>query len=272
MGSFGQHTQNDEMIRVAIIDGCEKTVKSLLRIVNNYFGDKEHSVSVFSSPMEFISETVYSSPPPPNLGKETEGSNGEVLLRKKYAFYDIVFLEADFPHLDGFAAAKKLKDTDDGYFLIMMNATDKYAVDAYSVEAKDYLLKPINPQRTEESLCRAENYLKANAHTKRITINVDGVLHRVSLNKIKYIEVNGHFLKYHLTNEILISRGKLDEKEDELKNCGFFRIYKCYLVNLSYVDKVTVNSVYIGEEELLISRFRKKNFIPALKDHVPDII
>ena len=64
MGSFGQHTQNDEMIRVAIIDGCEKTVKSLLRIVNNYFGDKEHSVSVFSSPMEFISETVYSSPPP----------------------------------------------------------------------------------------------------------------------------------------------------------------------------------------------------------------
>lgn len=81
-----------------------------------------------------------------------------------------------------------------------------------------------------------------------------------------------HFLKYHLENEILISRGKLDEKEEELKNYGFFRIYKCYLVNLSYVDKVTVNSVFIGKEELLISRFRKKNFLAALKDHVSDFI
>ncbi len=193
-------------------------------------------------------------------------------MRKKYPFYDIVLLEAEFPHLDGFTAAKKLEETDDGYFLIMMNATAKYAVHAYSVEAKDYLLKPVDPIKAEESLRRAENYLKANVHTKRIIINEDGVLHRVSLDRIRYIEVNGHFLKYHLENEELISRGKLDEKEEELKNYGFFRIYKCYLVNLSYVDKVTVNSVFIGKEELLISRFRKKNFLAALKDHVSDFI
>ena len=52
------------MIKLAIIDGCEKNVDGLLRIVKNYFGDREHSVSVFSSAMEFISETVYSPPPP----------------------------------------------------------------------------------------------------------------------------------------------------------------------------------------------------------------
>lgn len=249
------------MIRIAIIDNDLKTVEGLKVVIYNYFGTAEHAISVFSSAIEFISDTIT---PVPAAKTDDE----TVLLQKTESFYDIVIMEADFPHFDGLAAAKKLNETDDGHFLIIMSKTDKYALAAYSVEARDYLLKPVSSRRLETSLKRAEAFIESRKDKKKMLVTVDGILRRISLDKLKYIEVNGHFLKYHLIDETLVARGKLDDKEEELKGHGFYRIYKCYLVNMNYVDKVSLNSVFIGGEELLISRFRKKEFIAAFKDYI----
>ena len=79
------------MIKLAIIDGCEKNVDGLLRIVKNYFGDREHSVSVFSSAMVFNSQTVYPPPPPRILIINPRGITGRFYCVKNTLFTILCF-------------------------------------------------------------------------------------------------------------------------------------------------------------------------------------
>ncbi len=73
---------------------------------------------------------------------------------------DLLFLDIRMPELDGFEVLKKLK-TDKPPVVVFTTAYDNYALKAFEANAVDYLLKPIDKQRLEESVKRAEQLSKA---------------------------------------------------------------------------------------------------------------
>lgn len=66
--------------------------------------------------------------------------------------YSVVFLDIDMPGLQGIDLAKQLRDRGNTPAIIFTTAHEEFAVEAFSVNALDYLLKPINPKRLEQSL------------------------------------------------------------------------------------------------------------------------
>lgn len=66
--------------------------------------------------------------------------------------YSVVFLDIDMPGVKGIDLARQIKERENAPAVIFITAHEEYAVDAFNVNALDYLLKPINPKRLEQAL------------------------------------------------------------------------------------------------------------------------
>lgn len=86
----------------------------------------------------------------------------------------------------------------------------------------------------------------------------------MELSDIYYIESEGHNLIYHTENGIFTSSGTMKSAESTLADMNFSRINKCYLINLEHVDGIKEKYAVIGDEQLLISRPRMKQFMQEL--------
>lgn len=178
---------------------------------------------------------------------------------------DMVFMDIELPFIDGMEAARRLRSIDRQVILIFVTNMARYAVKGYEVDALDYLVKPIYYGDFELKLRRAV-MRRSEALESIVVVRQSGFL-RLKLQEIRYIEVRGHTLIYHMEAESIKGSGTLLETEEKLKDKGFLRCNKCYLVNQRHIMAVRGYTLVItGGEELQISRPRKKNFMSELAE------
>ena len=70
---------------------------------------------------------------------------------------DLVFLDVQMPGLTGFEVARRLVDAEAGAQIVFVTAFDQHAIEAFEVNAVDYLLKPVEPERLAEMLVGSPN-------------------------------------------------------------------------------------------------------------------
>ena len=159
---------------------------------------------------------------------------------------DLLFLDIQMPGKTGFQLLEML---DSVPLVVFTTAYDEFALKAFEVNALDYLLKPIHPERLSETV------LKLSEKERAKTIAVHGPekklgLHDqvfvkdgdrcwfVSLSNVRLFESDGNYIKvYFDTNRPMIhkSLNALDEKLDER---AFFRASRKHIVNLSWVEGI----------------------------------
>ncbi len=83
------------------------------------------------------------------------------------------------------------------------------------------------------------------------------------MNRITYIEVANHDILLHTPAETYRHWGSLKEYEEKLAPVHFVRCNTCYLVNLKYVRCIQASTVQVGEDELTVSRSKRKDFLTA---------
>jgi len=231
-----------QMIKIAIVEDNKIASDTLLEYLNIYSeksGETFESI-VFRDAISFL--TGYKS------------------------VYDIVFMDIELPHLDGMAAAAKLRQVDKKILLIFVTNMAQFAVKGYEVDALDYIVKPVGYSNFELKLKKAVALVKSN--TDAITINKAGGLIRLPAREVKFIEASGHKIIYHTDADEVQGGGEsLSELEVKLRPYGFLRCNNCYLVNVRQIESVQgyVITMY-GGEEVQISRPRKKNFMTELAD------
>lgn len=208
------------------------------------------------------------------IGKETgtefavtHFSNGLEFTIKYNSNFDIVFMDIDMPKMNGLEAAKKLRQMDKNVVLIFITRLAQFAVNGYEVEALDYLIKPFNYYEFSHRMKRAISKVNTNIG-EIIGIGTKEGIKRIQVKEIRYIEVMAHKLNYHTTSGIYQTRGTLSNQEEFFRKYGFSRCNNSYLVNLKLVDLVTQNEVIMGEEKLLISRGRKKEFLADFSNYM----
>ena len=74
---------------------------------------------------------------------------------------DLVFLDVQMPGLTGFEVARRLVDAEAGAQIVFVTAFDQHAIEAFEVNAVDYLLKPVDPARLETAVQRARRRITA---------------------------------------------------------------------------------------------------------------
>ncbi len=198
-------------------------------------------------------------------------NDGEDIVESYKANFDIILLDIQMRFMDGMTAAEEIRKLDPEVVIIFITNLAQYAIRGYEVDALDYIMKPISyfafSQRLERAITRMKN--RAGHY---IIVNIKGGIQKLDIEKIYFIETQGHYLIFHTRNGEYTVHGTLKETEKTLEKYRYYRINRFYLVNLGFVDGIKGNFAIVNGTPLLISRARKNFFLNALNNYFSETI
>lgn len=189
--------------------------------------------------------------------------DGDEIVENYSAAYDMILLDIEMRFMDGMTAAGLIREKDPEVVIIFITNMAQYAIKGYTVNAMDYILKPLAYFSFSQRLDKAIERINKKVD-KFIAVSVKGGKVKLYLSDICYIESQGHRLIFHTKTEEYVTSATMKEMEEKLKDMNFFRCNKGCLLNLFYVDSVLDGCVIINGEKVIISRARKKEFTEAL--------
>lgn len=189
---------------------------------------------------------------------------------------DLLFLDIQMPELSGFDILKKMEELDQPLPLVVfVTAFDHYALKAFEVHALDYLLKPLDEVRLEETLVKVRGYIEqqedaqhkadlvklisevtgenseeilrqlaegkpltAREYSDVLAIKDGGEITRVKVRNIEWIDAAGDYMCVHEADKTHILRKTMKELEIELNPKTFIRIHRSAIVNINQVVKL----------------------------------
>lgn len=171
---------------------------------------------------------------------------------------DLIFIDIRMPGLTGLQFIESLSKKP---MVIFVTAYREFAVQGYSLEVIDYLLKPVPMERFLKACDRALQLHQLMTEPKKpveepdfFYINVDYSLVKIHYHNIAYIQGLKDYVKIKLfsTDKPIIPRSTVSGMEKLLPSSKFIRIHKSVIVSKSAVTAIRKNSVFIGDTEFSI--------------------
>lgn len=160
---------------------------------------------------------------------------------------DLLFLDIQMPGKTGFDLLEELEKAPN---VIFTTAYDEYALKAFQVNALDYLLKPIQPERLKEAVTKMvkiqqkEDAMDENSEKKKLGIN-DQVFVKdgercwfVRLKDIRLFESDGNYIKIYFENFKPMIHKSLNALDERLDDRAFFRASRKHIINLNWVESI----------------------------------
>jgi two-component system response regulator LytT len=167
-------------------------------------------------------------------------SAGEALALAESVRYDVVFLDIELPGMTGLEAARLVLNRREHPAVVFVTAHERYAVDAFAVEAFDYLVKPVEPERLArvvKRLARARNR-EGQPVEKIAVVSSRGAKTLLDYDAVHWIEADGDYSRVHTYDRAYLSTSSLRELEELLPSGRFARIHRSHVVNLAKVAAV----------------------------------
>ncbi len=180
---------------------------------------------------------------------------------------DLLFLDIQLPDMLGIDVAKRIRAIDDQVMIVFITMLTQYAIEGYSVGAFDYVLKPVRYDEFSAKLDRACRILSHRSSSMTIDVHTKEDIRRISVDDITYIEVSNHDVMIHTPQETYKQWGSLKTYEEMLGEVHFVRCNACYLVNLKYVKGIHGDLVLVHQDELTISKSKRKDFMAAVAQY-----
>jgi two-component system, LytTR family, response regulator len=203
------------------------------------------------------------------------GSNGREAIKKIRAEKpDLVFLDIQMPGFNGFDVVKALAN-EELPLIIFATAYDKYAIQAFEAHAFDYLLKPIDEERLEQSIIKVRKQIaehiaiEQNAKLIKLIRSLDtppeielseiitaselsakkqyethlnikdrGEISRIDVNTIEWIDAAGDYMCLHTKDKTHILRETMKNMEKRLDPEIFKRVHRSTIVNINLINKI----------------------------------
>lgn len=192
-------------------------------------------------------------------------SDGCSLLKSGNTF-DVIFLDIQMPPPDGLETARKLRRQGIRSLLIFITVLAEYVFDAFSVEAYDYLVKPLEDVRFRRTMNRVLRTLSQRTdQQKNLIIQKGNSCEIIPLSEILYGEVMGRKIYIHQINgSITDYYGRMEDLERKVDG-RFFKCHRSYLVNLAHVRGCHDGRVILMQDkEIPVSRLRERDLTQAL--------
>lgn len=174
------------------------------------------------------------------VGEAANADEAEALIAEKKP--DLLFLDINMPGRTGF---QLLESLDHAPLVIFVTAYDEHALEAFRVNALDYLMKPIDPARLEEAINKLPRMSEEGVPQREVLKEADQIFLKdgekcwfVTLKDVRYFESEGNYVRVRFGDQkplVLRSLNKLEEKLDPVV---FFRANRKHIVNLRWVDKI----------------------------------
>ena len=181
------------------------------------------------------------------IGEAKNGEEGIALIKEHNP--DLVFLDINMPGMNGFEMLKQIEDLPR---VIFVTAYDEYALKAFEVNALDYILKPVDPERLREAiqkLSSEDDFVSAQsasiARKDRLLSAKDRVFIKdgekcwfVELSKVRMLESDGNYVKVYFDNFRPLILRSLNSFEERLDPEFFFRANRKFIINLQWVSSI----------------------------------
>lgn len=184
---------------------------------------------------------------------------------------DVMFLDINMPEATGMQLAEALQKLKYPPAVVFVTAYSEFALDAFKVNATDYLVKPVETERLSQALARVREHVALHAkaqRAERIPVEKGGKKILIGVDTIRFVMARDDYAYLQTDTDRYFSTVSLAQLEKRLSGHGFFRVHRGYLVNLSLVEEVesvsggtlllTLNGT---EEKIPVSRRR----VSALK-------
>jgi DNA-binding LytR/AlgR family response regulator len=154
--------------------------------------------------------------------------------------YDAVFLDVEMPELTGIEVARIVLDRRERPAVVFVTAHERYAVDAFAVEAFDYLVKPVEPERLARVVERLTQARRRQAPPveKIAVVSAGGAKTLLDFDAIHWVAADGDYSRVHTYDRSYLATAPLRELEEQLPANRFARIHRSHLVNLAKVAAV----------------------------------
>lgn len=179
---------------------------------------------------------------------------------------DLVFMDIDMPGMSGIELAEKLGKSCE---VIFITAYNEFAVEAFQLNAIDYLLKPINPQRLKDAIGKAKKRIASrnftdysnvsslieslkvnqrNPGVKKVVVKHAGRILLIDIDNISHVTGAGNYVEiFLLSGEKLIHKVSMSAMENQLGADKFTRIHRSIIINNQCIVEVrkTESSDYL---------------------------
>ncbi|RYY55039.1 MAG: response regulator transcription factor [Chitinophagaceae bacterium] len=169
---------------------------------------------------------------------------------------DLIFIDIEMPGMTGLDFIRSLPYQP---MVILVTAYERFALDGFSLNVIDYLLKPVELSRFFQACNKAKNLHelqnRSEEKDQHIFVNSDYSQVKVELDDITWIESLKEYVRINLrsSNKPVVSRMTMKSLEDLLPASNFIRIHKSYLVSKKAITAVKKNSLFLGTLELPVS-------------------
>ena len=217
------------MLKIAVCDDdiiIAYGVKRLIKEINN-----DNEVYIFESGKDFLSSSDK---------------------------WDIVFLDIEMDGLNGFETAERFLKKQPECVFSFVTTHIELAVDGYDYQPFRYILKnappPVLRRKIRETI---DEFIRRN---KTIKVSFKGVIKTININDILYIEIVGHNLQINTIGDTIVCGKTINEIEKELKNYGFVRCHRSYIVPLREIEEFKTKELKLKNgERIPIGRLYKTN-------------
>ncbi|MGX4598664.1 LytR/AlgR family response regulator transcription factor [Faecalimicrobium sp. JNUCC 81] len=210
-----------------------------------------------------------------NIDIVSEFDNGvDVLKFMQKNNIDVIFLDINIPMFDGMLLAKTINQFKNKPKIVFITAYKEHAVDAFELDAFDYILKPYSEERivsTLNKLCQVES-LKLESENRQvnlsnITLWRENKLVVINTDDIYYCEARERETLVYTKENEYISKKSILEFEKKLSSDKFFKVHRSYIVNITKIKEIIpwFNSTYKLklndiDNEVYVSRSKIKEF------------
>lgn len=223
------------MIKIAIIDDEEE----ILERIRNKIEGVENLADIIDVDVYTEAEHVLNS-----LEKGIE--------------YDIIFSDIDMKNMTGIEFGKIVRSKYPNIFLVFLTSYLEYAVQSYSMNAYQYILKSDMDLRLPKVLQQLVNQICQSRQQYRI-LKVNNDIRKIFYKDIIYIKKmkSAKYIQYCTVKGEYRERITLEKVLQELNDIDFIMVERGYIVNIKYIVRVNGNTIYLENgDEVIISRAR----------------
>lgn len=183
---------------------------------------------------------------------------------------DVLFLAIHMQQISGLEFAKVVPKN---VKIIFTTAFKEYAIEAYKVNAFDYLLKPVGHEEFMGSCKKVfDSYMQDDTYNpikrdKFLVVKSDYKYVRISFDEILFVECVKDYLKFHLTERKVMTLGNLKRLEERLPKDKFRRVHRSFLANMTKFDTIERGKITYGNLAVPISESYSEEIKAYLDEH-----
>jgi len=228
------------MIKCIILEDEELAAKSLIKIVSGI--DKIELKGHYYNPIEAQNEVDFSD-------------------------IDLIFLDVEMPEVSGLDFIRSLSNPPR---VIVTTSRSDFAMEAFEVNAVDFILKPVTAASVMASLQKYDDLEnpevgeKLSAEAKSIFVKVDTNLVNLKFDDILWMEALGDYVGFHTKEKRYVVKATLSSIDKRIERKNFVRVHRSFMVNTDKIKTIDDSSLIIGDKLIPISRGSRAGLMESI--------